>query len=144
MTIGTNVDCAHNSENMMRVKAMFRRIEMIADSENNEARANNGDCIKCGDISIYPERLTAYCNNGELSLTNREFSMLEYMLKNSDRVVTREELLTEIWGYDSIVETRVTDDTVKRIRRKLSTAKSRISIDTVWGQGFRLIVKELV
>ena len=50
--------------------------------------------------------------------------------------VSREELLNKIWGYDSEVETRAADDTVKRLRKKI--LETDIAIETVWGFGFRL------
>ena len=79
-----------------------------------------------------------YCNEKELGLTTTEFSLFAFLLENRDRAVSREELLNKIWGYDNAVETRATDATVKRLRRKLSEAGSVVSIDTVWGYGFRL------
>ena len=50
--------------------------------------------------------------------------------------MSREELLDKIWGYDSEVETRAADDTVKRLRKNIS--HTDVSIETVWGFGFRL------
>lgn len=127
----------------MRVKAMFRRIEIEAKSKASNTDEDEKESISYGDITIYSDKLTAYCNKVMLNLTNKEFSLIEYLIKNSDKAVSREELLIQVWGYDIIVETRVTDDTVKRIRRKLSAANSRVSIDTVWGHGFRIAEKEV-
>jgi len=114
----------------MRVKAMFRRIEMDL-QKNNET-------VTYSDVTLNPDKLTAYCNNSELLLTGTEFSLLAYLFANQDRAVSREELLNKIWGYDRVIESRATDDTVKRLRRKLSQAGSSVSIDTVWGFGFRV------
>ena len=55
---------------------------------------------------------------------------------NSDRAVPRVELLDKIWGYETEIETRVADDTVKRLRKKIADSDAKIS--TVWGYGFRL------
>ena len=68
--------------------------------------------------------------------------MIYYMLERKAEAVSREELLDAIWGYSAEVETRVTDDTVKRLRKKLSLAGSNVMIETVWGFGFRLEIKE--
>ena len=59
-----------------------------------------------------------------------------YLMKNAARAVPRSELLPAVWGIDHNPATRVADDTLKRIRRKL--AGSRLSIDTVWGYGFKI------
>jgi DNA-binding response OmpR family regulator len=127
----------------MRIKAMFRRIEIENETVQTVAENSDADFITYGDITIYPEKLTAYCNSNEINLTNKEFWLVAYLLRNPSKAVSREELLTNIWGYESIVETRVTDDTIKRIRRKLSAAESSVSVDTVWGHGFKITVKDV-
>lgn len=116
---------------VMRIKAIFRRICMEKESnENNE--------MHFGDISISLNQKTAKIKNNDIALTMTELNFLSFLLENSNRAVSREELLNKIWGYDNIVETRVTDDTVKRLRKKLSDAKSIVKIETIWGFGFRL------
>ena len=118
---------------IMRVKAVLRRVEM--DTETGEKPA---DSITFADIELFPGKLTAYAGGRELALTGTEFNLLSYLMENSDKAVSREELLNKIWGYDSAVETRATDATVKRLRKKLADAGSAVSIDTVWGHGFRI------
>jgi len=115
----------------MRVKAMFRRIDMETSPEKNET-------VNCADVVLCQNKLTAFCNEKELGLTSTEFSLFAFLLENRDRAVSREELLNKIWGYDNAVETRATDATIKRLRKKLSEAGSKISIETVWGFGFRI------
>lgn len=117
----------------MKVKALFRRVDMYTTDE-----ANENHVIKYKDISIFPEKLTIFCNNEELSLTMTEFNLLLYLIENRHKAISRDELLNKIWGYDSIVETRATDDMVKRLRRKLLNYKSTVSIETVWGYGFKI------
>jgi len=121
---------------VMRVKAMLRRIEMDKQVEKNTGEANYED------LTMYPDKLTAYCNNEILNLTKTEFSFLVYLIEHQGKAVSREELLNAIWGYDSIVESRATDDTVKRLRKKLDGASSKVSVDTVWGYGFKLGAKQ--
>jgi DNA-binding response OmpR family regulator len=55
---------------------------------------------------------------------------------HADRAVSREELLNTVWGFESVVETRATDDTVRRLRQKLGECGANIT--AVWGFGFRL------
>ena len=94
--------------------------------------------IEYAGIIIDSNKMTVHCNNDELQLTNTELSLFRYMLANRDRAISREELLTKVWGFDSIVGTRVIDDTIKRLRKKLADAGSMVSIDTVRGFGFRV------
>lgn len=98
--------------------------------------------LRFGDVALYPENRTSTCNEKEFDLTNTEFHLLRFMLQNQDRAISRGELLNEIWGYDSPVGTRATDDTIKRLRRKLTESDSKVVINTVWGFGFRLGLKE--
>lgn len=112
----------------LRVKAIFSR---MAEEQGSEA-------LSFGDLVLYASKRTAYRNEQELKLTNTEFSLLKHLMENQDKVVSREELLNLVWGYDNFVETRATDDIVKRLRKKLSAASSAVVIETVWGIGFRL------
>lgn len=64
------------------------------------------------------------------------------MLKEPKKAFSREEILEGVWGFDTEVETRVTDETLRRIRRKLSLAGSNVSIGTIWGFGYRISIAE--
>lgn len=116
---------------VLRVKAIFRRIEMEKEKVQTEK-------LDFGDIRVSLEQRTIFVSEKEILLTATEFQLLTFLLENKHRAVAREELLNKIWGYDNMVETRVTDDTVKRIRKKLLEADSFVKIETVWGFGFRL------
>lgn len=114
---------------IMRIKAIFRRIEMEHSSKD--------ELISFGDITINEGDKQAYCNGTDLCLTPTEIAFLRYLMTH-EGAVSRNEMLRQIWGFEQEVETRVTDDTVKRLRKKLSLAGSRVQIATVWGFGFRL------
>lgn len=119
---------------IMQVKAMLRRVEM--DNQETAFRLTDSNQTHFSDITIDHNKLTAFCGDEELKLTNTEFSLLAFLFKNKERVISREELLSQIWGYDALIETRATDDTVKRLRKKLSDVGSKVSINTVRGYGF--------
>jgi len=125
---------------VMQVKAMLRRIEM--DNPAIVTEDAETDAISFADIKIYLGKLTAFCDEIELKLTHTEFSLLAYLFENKDRAVSREELLTKIWGYDAVIETRATDDTVKRLRKKLADIESVVQIETIRGYGFKLGMKD--
>jgi len=117
---------------VMRVKAIFRRIEM-------DKQPLLKEMLRFGDIEINMKTKTALNKSregAEIPLTPNEFNLITYLIENIDRAVSRDELLDKIWGFTTEVETRVADDTVKRIRKKL--VDTNIIIDTVWGFGFRL------
>ena len=113
-----------------RVKAIFRRI----DFENNNRYYSQE--LKFGDITINQSNKTVVFNGNNIDLTPNEYNLLAYLFENKNRAVSRDELLNKIWGYDCDVETRAADDTLKRLRKKIS--KTNVLIETVWGFGFRL------
>lgn len=119
----------------MRVKAMFRRVELDKAIPFDEK-------LQYGDIEILPKQKVARCKGEDIRLTITELNVLQYLMEKSGNAVSREELLEKIWGYTSEVETRVTDDNVKRIRKKMNQHGSNVEIVTVWGYGFKLAVKE--
>ena len=92
--------------------------------------------ITFGKLQIDMDSLEATHNGKVLHFTPTEFSVLTYLLKNMTRAVPRTELLPAVWGFANDSGTRVADDTVKRLRKKL--AGTGVSIETIWGYGFRI------
>ncbi len=119
----------------MRVKAMFRRVELDKAIPYDEK-------LEYGDIEIMPKQKVAKCRGEDLRLTITELNVLQYLMEKKGNAVSRDELLEKIWGYTSEVETRVTDDNIKRIRKKMNQHGSNVEIVTVWGYGFKLAIKE--
>ena len=99
--------------------------------------AKNNTELSYADITVNRGRRIIFCGNNELQLTYKEYHLLIFMIENQSRAISREELLNSIWG-EKDVSIKVTDDTVKRVRKKLAEAKSVLTIDTMWGFGFRL------
>ena len=117
---------------VMRVKAIFRRID-FEKIQNNKSKQT---VLEFGDITINTDTKTVNNLNKIIDLTPNEYNLLTYLFENKERAVSRDELLNKVWGYDSEIETRAADDTVKRLRKKISD--TNVLIETVWGFGFRL------
>ena len=121
-------------ELVARVQAIFRRIAMTAPKE--EADRN---LLACGDLMIDKARREVTRDSRPVELTASEFNLLTYLAENRDRAVSRDELLQKLWDFGhSEIDTRATDDTMKRLRRKLSDCGSDVVIETVRGFGFRI------
>ena len=120
-----------------KVKAIFRRMDS---AEMNPSETDADGRLIYEDITIVPKTKDAFAGSLDLKLTPNEYSLITYLIMNKDRAVSRTELLDRLWGYESLVETRVADDTVKRLRKKIESTK--VNIKTVWGYGFRLTAKE--
>ena len=123
-------------ELIARINSIFRRIEL------DKSSINNNKIIKIFDILINLDTKQTEVNGNPLSLTIMEFSLLYYLIKNRNKAISRSELLDKVWGFENKVETRATDDMIKRIRKKLSNAGSILSIHTIWGFGFTIRDKE--
>ena len=113
----------------MKVRAIFRRIEL-------DKGPSLSTELSYGDIVIHPDQKMVKVAGESVDLAPNEYALLKYLVKNQDRAISREELLDKVWGYTTAVETRVTDDTLKRLRKKI--ADSEVIVETVWGFGFRL------
>ena len=126
---------------LMRVHALLRRMEMNSKKAPSAAKSG-ADELKVGNLTFSHEANAVFCRSKPIELTQTELRMLSYMLQNPDKAYSRDELLKNVWGYESEAETRVTDETLRRIRRKLSVAGSNVSVQTIWGYGYRLRITE--
>lgn len=126
-------------ELVFRVKALLRKENnSIPDIEVDK----RPDVYVFGDLKLFPKKRQVELNGCEIIFTPGEFDFLEYMLTRKDRAVSRTELLKSIWQMNWQSDTRVADDLVKRLRKKLRENNSMVHIETVWGYGFRLSVNE--
>ena len=118
---------------LMKVRALLRRVEM----DRGKTTAAE-DELRYGDLRCSATENAVFCGSTIVALTQTELRLLSYMLKQPEKAYSREELLNAVWGFDSEVETRVTDETLRRIRKKLLQAGSTVSVSTIWGFGYKL------
>jgi len=111
-------------EVVLRIRAIFRRGEKADES------------LKAGPISIDPARHEVRINGKRVRLTSIEFKLLQKLMQRRGRVQDRDRLLNEVWGYESVIDTRTVDTHVRRLREKLGKAGD--AIETVRGFGYRL------
>jgi len=119
-------------EMMARIKAVLKR--------SNGNNIVNVTTLKVGAIEIKPLSKQVFLEEKELSLTPKEFDLLNFLSKNPEIVYSREQLLNQVWGYDFVGDLRTVDTHVKQLREKLGDYKKYIH--TVWGTGYRLKVGE--
>ena len=119
---------------VVRIKALLRRMERIQAAPQERS---------FGDIRYSDEEHIAYCRDKELSLSMTEFSLLGCLLEHPGNAVSRNDLLDRVWGINNDdIETRVTDETIRRILQKLKAAGSSVNISAVWGYGYKLEVSD--
>lgn len=112
----------------------FGVLELTARVNAALRRARKETVLKAGKIEMNVENMTVLFGGKELSLSNKEFQLLKYCLQHEGKVMTREALLTDVWGYD-YGETRTLDNHIARLR------KLGLNFETVFGVGYKFIAE---
>lgn len=118
---------------VLRIEAVLRRSRI----GQEQARI-----LHIGDIEVDTENLSGRNGTDEIVFTRREVEVLSYLAQNSDRPVSREELLSKVWGYARglNIETRTVDIHIAKLRRKIEAdSKAPTKLITVRGAGYRLL-----
>jgi DNA-binding response OmpR family regulator len=93
-----------------------------------------------GDVSISFSAMEAFRNGEPVVLTTMEFKMLKYLVQNAHRVISRDELLDKVWGYESYPCTRTVDNHILRLRQKLEPDPARpVHFRTVHRAGYKFL-----
>ncbi|CAN5711175.1 response regulator transcription factor [soil metagenome] len=117
-------------ELVARIRAVLRRT--YATPESNAEKP-----LYVGDLIIDPARRAAKVNQRLLQLRTKEFDLLYTLLKHQSLVLSREQLLELVWGFDYYGETRTVDMHIAQVRKELQG--SNVQIETVWGVGYKLV-----
>lgn len=94
--------------------------------------------LKYKDINLNPATRKVYVNNKEIDLTTKEFNLLEYFLRNTGQVLTREDLLNHLWDFNFSSFSNVIDVHMKNLRKKIDNGKKDKLFETIRGVGYRL------
>jgi len=113
------------AELLARVRAILRR-----DGEVRNVTLNSGNLV------LDPNTIKVYVDKTEVSLTAKEFGILEYLLRNVSRVVSHEELLEHVWNEDANMFTQAIKVHINNLRKKLAAAGDSERITTVKGRGY--------
>jgi len=93
-----------------------------------------------GDVKVNFSTMEANRSGVPLILTTLEFKTLKYLIQNARRVISRDELLNEVWGYENYPSTRTVDNQVAKLRKKLERDPSRpVHLRTVHGAGYKFL-----
>jgi two-component system response regulator MprA len=94
--------------------------------------------LEVGDLTLNPDTREVRRGEREIELTNREFELLEFLMRNERLVVSRERLLDEVWGYDPMAATNTIDVFISNLRRKLENGGEPRLLHTKRGAGYVL------
>lgn len=122
-----------NRELIARIKVVLRRYE-----PSDQIKDDNTGPIIFGELEIDLETKRVLKGGNQISLTAKEFKILETLSKRPKKIFTREELLEIIWGYDYLGDSRSVDMTIMRLRKKLEDdSENPIYVKTIYGFGYQ-------
>ena len=123
-----------NRELIARIKVVLRRYE-----NNEQARSEATKHFICGELEINTETKVVLKNGIQVSLTAKEFKILETLFKRPKKIFTREELLEIVWGYEYVGDSRSVDMTIMRLRKKVEEdSENPKYVKTIYGFGYQL------
>lgn len=110
----------------------FGVLELIARVNAALRRVHKTNLLRMGQLVMNSENMTVQYRGKELDLSNKEYQLLKYFMLNEGKVLPRETILTDVWGYDG-GETRTLDNHIARLR------KLGLNFETVFGVGYKFI-----
>ena len=107
------------NELLARIKAVLRRVKV-----HRQAKQKKIPSFEFGDVRLDFEKFEAFKGKKKIKFSKREFEVLEYMIKRKGEIITRNDLLDVVWGYNVFPTTRTVDNFVSRIRKKIEDKPS--------------------
>jgi len=117
-------------ELIARITAITRRNNVVPHETTEE--------IECGELKLNLMERTFFVAQKEVRLTNNEFDLLAHFMKNSDRIISPEELSAEVWDIHFDTQTNYVNVYISYLRKKIAEQTDREYIETIRGEGFRL------
>jgi DNA-binding response OmpR family regulator len=123
-------------------RAMRRNRTMLPIATNIRTTAIHQEVLTFGDACVDFKRMQAKRAGRFVTLTSQEFKLLEYLALSAERVVSRNELISKVWGHQSYPSTRIVDNVVLRLRQKLEPDPSSPRfLLTIHGAGYKFILE---
>jgi DNA-binding response OmpR family regulator len=120
-------------ELVARVRAILRRARSGADHTSRAMK-------KLGNVTVNPAAREVTVGGERVSLRTKEFDLLVTLIDHVNQVLSRDQLLDQVWGYEFYGQTRTVDVHIAHLRERMSG--SSLTIETVWGMGYKLVVDE--
>jgi two-component system response regulator ArlR len=118
------------------IKKPFSFDELVERIKIHFRNENRDDILTLGNIKIIPSKHQVLCKNQEVSLTQREYELLLYLMKNKGKVCTRNQIINDVWDIHFEYDTGVIDVFMNAIRKKLNLNKEEDLIKTIRGVGY--------
>jgi len=123
------------NEVLARIRAVLRRVAI-----HDKAKSEKLEHFDFGDVTVDFVKYEALRGNKKLNLSKREYEVLEYLIKRRGEVVTRNDLLDVVWGYETFPTTRTVDNFIARIRKQIEKRPSDpIYLLSIRGAGYKFV-----
>ncbi len=122
------------------IQELFARIRAALRKHKTAEDEPAGEMLTVKDLVLYPSRYEVKVKEERVELTKKEYSLLEYLLRNKRNVLTRDQILQKVWGYDYVGDTNVVDVYIRYLRSKIDDHFGQKYIYTVRGVGY--VVKD--
>ena len=116
-------------ELLARLRALTRR--------GSEVVVNN-NCLLYGDIRLDTGSMQLYGPSRETTLTKKEFELLRYLIINKSMVISKEQIIEKLWGFDSEAEANYVEVYISFLRKKLAFVSQNVTISTIRGMGYKM------
>lgn len=120
------------TELLARIHAVLRRTNA----------KQNVEVLKIDNLELYPKRKETFRQKRKINLRNKEFALLEYLLRNEGIVITRNTIMEKVWGYNAAVNSNTIDTHVAILRKKVDEGHPTRLIHTVHGVGYKLAMEK--
>jgi two-component system alkaline phosphatase synthesis response regulator PhoP len=127
------------AELLARVGAVLRRTR--PEDAAATGSASSDKMIQVGDLQIFPEKYEVLLSGESIPLRPKEFEVLLYLVQRPGVVVTRDDLMNIVWGFDYIGGQRTVDVHVSSLRKKLEMNQQSVQIDSIRGVGYKLVTQ---
>lgn len=128
------------AEMLARVSAVLRRV--IGEGEMSDVTPRTENMIAIGDLTVFPERYEAVLAGESIPLRPKEFEVLLYLVQRPGVVITRDDLMNVVWGFDYYGGQRTVDVHVSSLRKKLEMNQETVQIESIRGVGYKLAIKK--
>ncbi len=120
-------------------KEVVARIKAILRRSKKRDETGNETYIKIAELMVYPQQYEASIKGETLTFTRKEFELLLYLAKHKGKVLSRDQLLSAVWNYDFVGDTRIVDVHISHLREKIEPdTKHPVYIKTIRGLGYKM------
>ena len=120
------------------IEELLARIRVLFKLKTTSNSSTSQNVLSCGKLMLYPDKFEVTYGETPIILTKKEFELLEYLMKNKNIALTRDQILENVWGYNYIGDTNVVDVYIRYLRNKIDQPFQQKLIFTIRGIGYQL------